>query len=379
MKNISNITTIETSLDLEGMSLAEAKSTIDNMEKKIFQKYNAESYGIIIANSDPLDHPDLDAVIDYIASKNISVSLLTRGAKLTEDRIAAWSGKVTGIGIYKNLIVLCEDSDFDGFYPEEETEVPEQYANLAKAASKANIMFKVCDEILARIEDEKKENKQNMFYEIKALNRGLVERSAKGSIATWEDNTIKEELFPYENSEDYEIVTKTCDCGGLVTVRRTVEISSEEAKSLIEIGEYDRLVTIEAKSEDEAKKIFCEKHLCVNSIEKYEFSIEAKTLDEMIECEVDDINDMFERLGGEVLGNKCETLSRKRIRYEGMKAVLSAYKMYGFLEYHLDASKMPANEFNRLLERIVKVGGKPENARGWKAVYKKYGVKNSEV
>ena len=105
MKNISNITKIETSLDLEGMSLAEAKSTIDNMEKS-FQKYNAESYGIIIANSDPLDHPDLDAVIDYIASKNISVSLLTRGAKLTEDRIAAWSGKVTGIGIYKNLIVL---------------------------------------------------------------------------------------------------------------------------------------------------------------------------------------------------------------------------------------------------------------------------------
>jgi hypothetical protein len=378
MKNISNITKIETSLDLEGMSLAEAKSAVDNMEK-IFQKYNAESAGIIIANSDPLDHPDLDAVIDYIASKNISVSLLTRGAKLTEDRIAAWSGKVTGIGIYKNLIVLCEDSDFDGFYPEEETEVPEQYANLAKAASKANINFKVSDEILARIEDEKKENEQNMFYEIKALNRGLVERSAKGSIATWEDNTIKEELFPYENSEGYEIVTKMCDCGGLVTVRRTVEISSEEAKSLIEIGEYDRLVTIEAKSEDEAKKIFCEKHLCGNSIEKYELSIEAKTLDEMIEREVDDINDMFERLGGEVLGNKCETLSRKRIRYEGMKAVLSAYKMYGFLEHHLDASKMPANEFNRLLERIVKVGGKPENARGWKAVCKKYGVKNSEV
>ena len=378
MKNISNITKIETGLDLEGMSLAEAKSAIDNMEK-MFQKYNAESYGIIIANSDPLDHPDLDAVIDYIASKNISVSLLTRGAKLTEDRIAAWSGKVTGIGIYKNLIVLCEDSDFDGFYPKEETEVPEQYANLAKAASKANIKFKVSDETLARIEDEKKENEQNMFYEIKALNRGLVERSAKGSIATWEDNTIKEELFPYENSEGYEIVTKTCDCGGLVTVRRTVEISSEEAKSLIEIGEYDHLVTIEAKSEDEAKKIFCEKHLCGNSIEKYELSIEAKTLDEMIEREVDDINDMFERLGGEVLGNKCETLSRKRIRYEGMKAVLSAYKMYGFLEHHLDASKMPANEFNRLLERIVKVGGKPENARGWKAVCKKYGVKNSEV
>ena len=72
MKNISNITKIETSLDLEGMSLAEAKSAVDN-EEKIFQKYNAESYGIIIANSDPLDHPDLDAVIDYIASKNISV------------------------------------------------------------------------------------------------------------------------------------------------------------------------------------------------------------------------------------------------------------------------------------------------------------------
>lgn len=377
MKDTTIITKLETSLNLKGMFFEDAKSTINDIEKD-YCLSGAENCGIIIAGSEPLDHPDLDAIIEYIASKNIEVSLLTRGAKLTEERIASWSGKVSGIGIFENLKVHTEDSDFCGFYSQGEGEIPEKFKRLAEAAHTAKMTFIVSDEIKAIIEDERKEKEQNMFYEIKMLNKGLIERSAKGSIVTWEDKEIKADLFPHEDSENYEIVTKSRERGGLVTVRRTAEISSDLAEFLIEIGEYDRLVTIEAKNEEEATKILREKYLNGECLEKYELSIEAKTLDDMIEKEADEIDDMFERLGRETLGNKTDALSKKRIRYEGMKAVLSAYKTYGFLEYYLDASKMPANEFNRLLESVVRSGGKIKETRGWKAAYKKYGVKDIE-
>jgi len=323
--NNTIITKTETSLNLKGMTLEELKSSVDRIATD-FQSYEAESYGIILAESEPLDHPDLDAIIDYIASKGITVSMLTRGAKLTADRIVAWEGKVSGIGIFENLKVFCEDADFDGFYPDKHG-IPAELATLAEAASKARIDFIVSDGTRARLIDKRKENEQDLFYEIKSLYRGLIERSAEGSIARWEDdNVIKAELFPHENSEGYEIVTKTCAGGGRVTVRRTAEITPEEARFLIEIGEYDSLITIEASSEEEAKKIFCEKYLGDTRFEDYELSIEVKTLDDMLKIEADKIDAMLEALGKKALGKRSEALSRKRIRYEGMKQMLKKYR-----------------------------------------------------
>ena len=83
---------------MKDLPFADAKKVIDAIET-YFQENEIEYGRINIAGGEPLMYRRLDDIIDYIAEKNIKVSIITNGALLTEERIAAWSGKVAMIGI----------------------------------------------------------------------------------------------------------------------------------------------------------------------------------------------------------------------------------------------------------------------------------------
>ena len=83
---------------MKDLPFADAKKVIDAIET-YFQENEIEDGRINIAGGEPLMYRRLDDIIDYIVEKNIKVSIITNGALLTEERIAAWSGKVAMIGI----------------------------------------------------------------------------------------------------------------------------------------------------------------------------------------------------------------------------------------------------------------------------------------
>ena len=88
---------------MDDMPLDSVKKVIDSIETYFLD--NEISNGRInLAGGEPLVHPELDAIIDYISGKGIEVSLVTNGSLLTEERIEAWAGKVSMIGISVDAI-----------------------------------------------------------------------------------------------------------------------------------------------------------------------------------------------------------------------------------------------------------------------------------
>ena len=93
---------------MKDLPFADAKKVIDAIET-YFQENEIEDGRINIAGGEPLMYRRLDDIIDYIAEKNIKVSIITNGALLTEERIAAWSSKVAMIGISVDSITAEAD------------------------------------------------------------------------------------------------------------------------------------------------------------------------------------------------------------------------------------------------------------------------------
>jgi wyosine [tRNA(Phe)-imidazoG37] synthetase (radical SAM superfamily) len=93
---------------MKDLSFGDAKKVIDAIDT-YFRENGIEDGRINIAGGEPLMYRRLDDIIDYIAEKNIKVSIITNGAKLTEERIASWSGKVAMIGISIDSITAEAD------------------------------------------------------------------------------------------------------------------------------------------------------------------------------------------------------------------------------------------------------------------------------
>ena len=93
---------------MKDLPFNDAKKVIDAIDT-YFRENEIEDGRINIAGGEPLMYRRLDDIIDYITEKNIKVSIITNGAKLTEERIASWSGKVAMIGISVDSITAEAD------------------------------------------------------------------------------------------------------------------------------------------------------------------------------------------------------------------------------------------------------------------------------
>ena len=94
--------------NMKDLPFNDAKKVIDAIDT-YFRENGIEDGRINIAGGEPLMYRRLDDIIDYIAGKNIKVSIITNGAKLTEERITSWSGKVAMIGISIDSITAEAD------------------------------------------------------------------------------------------------------------------------------------------------------------------------------------------------------------------------------------------------------------------------------
>ena len=79
-------------------TLEEAKRIIDNIAD-YFKQCEIENGRINFAGGEPTLYKYLDDLIDYAHSLGVAVSIVTNGSLLTRDRIKAWKGKVSCIGI----------------------------------------------------------------------------------------------------------------------------------------------------------------------------------------------------------------------------------------------------------------------------------------
>ena len=78
-------------------SLTDAKTVVDNIAS-YFRKCGLDGR-INFAGGEPLLYRHLDELIDYTHSVGVSVSVISNGFLLTEERIERWKGKVSCIGI----------------------------------------------------------------------------------------------------------------------------------------------------------------------------------------------------------------------------------------------------------------------------------------
>ena len=79
-------------------SLDDAKKIIRNIAD-YFLRNGITDGRINFAGGEPTLYEHLDELIDYASSLGIRVSIVTNGSLLTPDRIRAWQGKVSCIGI----------------------------------------------------------------------------------------------------------------------------------------------------------------------------------------------------------------------------------------------------------------------------------------
>lgn len=79
-------------------SVQEAKRVIDNI-RVYFNKNGIKNGRINFAGGEPTLYPYLDELIDYAVSLGIEVSIVTNGSLLSPERIRAWQGKVSCVGI----------------------------------------------------------------------------------------------------------------------------------------------------------------------------------------------------------------------------------------------------------------------------------------
>ena len=86
------------------LPLKDAKRIVDEIAK-YFREKNISSPRINLAGGEPTIYKHLDELIDYIHSLGISVSIVTNGSHLTQERVRSWKGKVSCIGISIDSLV----------------------------------------------------------------------------------------------------------------------------------------------------------------------------------------------------------------------------------------------------------------------------------
>ena len=234
--SISFTQKISAPINLEGLSLSEAKASIDSIEQSL-RSQESKTYEIAFQYSDPLDHPDLDEIISYVASTNILVAIFTRGTKLTEEMIASWAGKVASIELCENLDRYAAECDDE--YEEEVTnlrDLPLPLARLENAARAVKIPFSVAKKTSDRVTEQIRESEYNStykFYELNVFDKGLAERHGMFYNFNLDSEEVRQSnkstLFPGEDTSDYEIR----EDGFKVTVRRTSKISDAQARDIM--------------------------------------------------------------------------------------------------------------------------------------------------
>ena len=127
---------------MKDLPLKDAKKVIDSIET-FFRENEIDNGRINIAGGEPLMYRHLDEIIDYIAEKNIKVSIITNGARLTEERIAAWSGKVAMIGISVDAINADANIHIGRCDALKTTNELEHLVKMAEAIHKAGIKLKI--------------------------------------------------------------------------------------------------------------------------------------------------------------------------------------------------------------------------------------------
>ena len=127
---------------MKDLPLKDAKKVIDSIET-FFRENEIDNGRINIAGGEPLMYRHLDEIIDYIAEKNIKVSIITNGSRLTEERIAAWSGKVAMIGISVDAINADANIHIGRCDALKTTNEFEHLVKMAEAVHKAGIKLKI--------------------------------------------------------------------------------------------------------------------------------------------------------------------------------------------------------------------------------------------
>lgn len=127
---------------MNDLPLADAKKVIDSIDT-YFRENGIENGRINIAGGEPLMYRHLDAIIDYISEKSIKVSIITNGSRLTEERIAAWSGKVSMIGISVDAITPEADYHIGRCDSCKRTNSLEHLTKIASAIHEAGIKLKI--------------------------------------------------------------------------------------------------------------------------------------------------------------------------------------------------------------------------------------------
>ena len=127
---------------MKDLPLKDAKKVIDSIET-FFRENEIDNGRINIAGGEPLMYRHLDEIIDYIAEKNIKVSIITNGSRLTEERIAAWSGKVAMIGISVDAINADANIHIGRCDALKTTNELEHLVKMAEAIHKAGIKLKI--------------------------------------------------------------------------------------------------------------------------------------------------------------------------------------------------------------------------------------------
>ncbi len=79
-------------------SLNEAKHIIESVGA-YFSDNGIKGGRINFAGGEPMLYPALDELIDYTYALGMAVSIVTNGSLLTSERVNAWAGKVSCIGI----------------------------------------------------------------------------------------------------------------------------------------------------------------------------------------------------------------------------------------------------------------------------------------
>lgn len=127
---------------MNDLSLVDAKGVVDSIET-FFRENEITNGRINIAGGEPLLYRHLDKIIDYIVEKNIKVSLITNGSRLTEERIAAWAGKVAMIGISVDAISKEANLNIGRCDNCHAVNTLEHLEKMANAIHKAGIKLKV--------------------------------------------------------------------------------------------------------------------------------------------------------------------------------------------------------------------------------------------
>lgn len=82
----------------ECLTLPDAQKAVDRV-RAFFEREGIKDGRINLAGGEPLCYPWIDGLMEYIAKSGLKASIVTNGSLLTPERIAAWGGTVSCIGL----------------------------------------------------------------------------------------------------------------------------------------------------------------------------------------------------------------------------------------------------------------------------------------